>query len=408
MEYQQKLLIIIAVLMVAVIYFAFTSPSPAPQVPANESNGTELLLLKGANFGKGLTDYVYSYYEVSDGYKTTYTMAVNGERRMIEILNPLSTKKVYLLPNETVLCIRYPVNETCSSIHNDSELANYVSFVQTKFFNDTLIDRSVSNLKFLMERDYLRVEPEAGQKTVAGKACSNVSYVIDYTTITLDEAARFGIGSDSPRLFRLSACIDNETGQQYESTLAYADNKGMNHSRVISYAGFREGSNPIELPANITPGTAVQALRKEREQQVNLVACFTDKRDAEREGCVSDLALVLKRKDLCELAGSLRNRCLVRLVPLLKDQTICGSITDAGFKDDCYIELAGAYKDASYCANVKDEAKAGMCEEVAVPDTKPDTNYDIEDLVDQIDKVPDNESGISVTTNTSGTNDSTG
>jgi hypothetical protein len=104
----------------------------------------------------------------------------------------------------------------------------------------------------------------------------------------------------------------------------------------------------------------------------------------------------MKNEELCSLAGSRKDRCLVSLVPVLEDEMLCTKITDAGYKDDCYIELAGAFKDDSYCANVMNTSKSDLCEEAATPpppknESKDDFEFDIDSFMDMVDGSGDNE-----------------
>ncbi|MFN7991844.1 MAG: hypothetical protein U0R44_06855 [Candidatus Micrarchaeia archaeon] len=384
MEYQKIMLLIVGLLVVVAVYLAVTSPAPVKRAP--DSGPAQELLLKSAGFGKGLGGYTYAYSEVSDGYKTSYVIQKDAGLRLARIQNPLSQKGVYLLQNDTILCISYPTDQVCGSIYGNADLQNYVSFVDTKFFNDTLIDRSTVNVMFLVKRGYLKLDPNITDRAINGKACRQISYVIDYSNISLDEAARFSIGSDSPKTFYLTNCIDNESGLSYENTLKYADKAGNQHERVVTVASFSSTAPQIQLPAN-TSGDPVKILTHEREAQVVLARCFTDKAGAEQEKCISDLALNLHRKDLCEMTGSRKDRCLVSLVPLTKDITICGAVSDPSFRDDCFIELAGAYKDSSYCSSVKDQAKLQSCTDAAKPkETGNKTSVDVNKLLDSVDK----------------------
>lgn len=401
MEYHQKLLLVTAVLVATALFILFSaSPPPSPQ----SSEEAEALLLKSAGFGKGLETYTYSYSDVSDGYKTTYTLMKSGGAGFIEIRNPLSTKRVYLLQNDTIFCIQYPSNETCSSVANNTEMGNYVSFVQSKFFNDTNILKAESAMKELIDRGYLIAEPQITNKTVGTVSCSQVVYVIDYSNVTVDEAARYGIGTQSPKRYSLYRCMDAESGLAYETGLSYTD-KGIEHVKVTAVSAFRKDASAITPPSDLT-GDAVGTFRKEREQQVKLATCHTDKQGEERDKCISDIAFGLKRKDICELAGSKRDTCLLSVVSLTKDSTICQAISDSATRDSCYIELAGAYKDASYCAKVMDATKAQACQDAAKETAKPTTegnetastgnststtgnagsNVDIEHFLDVIDK----------------------
>lgn len=360
MEYRHWLLLVTAVLAVVAFYIVFTTETAQPSADSSAANA---LLIKSAGFGRGLKDYVFSYTELADGYKTTYVLIRSGNSSLVEIQNPLSMKRVYLLPNDTILCIKYPINETCSRITNNPELQNYINFVKSKFFNDTLIDRAVDNMEELIRKGYLITKPQIENVTSGLNPCSRVNYIIDYSNITVEEAARYGIGPQSPKLYRLSRCIEPQSGLPYETTLDYND-KGLNHTKVTRVILFRNVTAPIEAPTT-SNGNAVEIFEKEREQQVKLATCHTDKSGEEREKCVADIALNLRRKDICELAGARRDRCLVAIVPLTKDQTICMAVANASFRDDCYIELAGAYKDIVYCNKVVNTSKLEFCERIA-------------------------------------------
>jgi putative hemolysin len=81
----------------------------------------------------------------------------------------------------------------------------------------------------------------------------------------------------------------------------------------------------------------------------------------ERERCIATKALDLTNTRLCELSGTRRDRCLVSIVALKLNESICTQIRDLSFKDDCYIEMAGGKKDAGYCANILDASKKEFC-----------------------------------------------
>ncbi len=372
MDYQKTILLITGLLVVVAIYIAITAGTPPANVPQNTSEA-QALLLKSSGFGKGLADYTDSYSQVSDGYKVTYTLVQGGGVRLAQVQNPLSLIKVYMLQNDTLLCVTYPMNESevCSSVKDNPDMANYVSFMQSKFYNDTYILQATANVQYLIDKGYLTMVPGVTESSVGSNPCRLINYTIDYRNLTLDEAAKFSIGSSSPKLFYLSSCIDNATGLPYLSTLSYQDNQGVSHNSSVTVLSFRNSANPIMVPQNET-GDAVGILSAEKEQQINLASCFTNKTGADREKCVSDLSLNLHRKDLCDLAGSRRDRCLVQLVPLTKDQTICAAISDPSFKDDCFVELAGAYKDSSWCAQIVDTTKLPECQDAAKP--KNETN----------------------------------
>ncbi len=365
MGYQQKtLLIIITALVALALYFALSAEVEEP-LPA-EATEAKALLMKGIEFGKGQENYVYSYNKIADGYKTTYVLTRNGDEGVVEVQNPLSLKRVYFLTNDTILCISYPTEETCSSVKDDARMENYLSSLEAEFFDDSRIDRNKADMEYLLERGYVKLEPETRNKTLGNTVCTEITYSIDYQNVSLSEAARFGISSSSPRLFMRTMCVNNETGFRNEETLNYSF-EGMMHTYKSQLLSFKAGSaGTITPPENLSEG-AVDVLFQERTQQLKLAECFTNKEGEEREKCVSTIALQLRRKDICEMAGARRDRCMVSIIPVTKDETICTAITDPSYKDDCYIELAGAYRNSTYCSNIQNASKLAYCMEVATP-----------------------------------------
>jgi len=413
MDYPEKILLAVTVMLMALAaYLALTgglTPSPS-------SEEAKALMMKGLEFGAQQTNYIYSFMDVSDGYKTTYTLTKNANERRVDLQNPLSSKSAYFLANDTVLCIRYPPteNEVCSSVQNDSDLTNYMNSLQSNFFNDSVIQRSKQDMAGLLEGGYLKIEPGINSKTVQGKDCKEVSYTIDYSNISVTEAARLGIGPDSPKIFHLTMCIGNDTGYRYERTLQYEYN-GITHTASTTLLSFRPGvAGALTPPANLTPDVKSVLLR-EKEQQIKLALCHTEKQGVERDSCVSNIALNLHRKDICEIAGSWRDRCLVAIVPLTKDTTICLAVSSQNYKDDCYTELAGAYKNSTYCSMIQNTSKIDYCREVAAPvipepqegqtpanetASTSDGSSTVNEFMDYLDKLDSNE--------TNSTNDTAG
>ncbi|NYZ74067.1 hypothetical protein H0O00_02910 [Candidatus Micrarchaeota archaeon] len=362
MEYQHKLLLLAALLVVVALYVVATM---APQQPEQADTSKEqALLLKSAGFGKGLGDYTYSYSETTNGYKTTYSLVNAGDSGIVEIGNPLSTKRIYLLPNDTILCIKYPIEESCSSIQQNTEMQNYISFARSKLFNDTNIAKAETDMQILLNRGYLHLDGGMEDVVVGTTTCRQVTYTIDYSNATVDDAARYGIGAASPKVYRITRCIEPESGLAYQTTMTYNDK--INNTRTTRVVSFKESAASITPPANLS-GDAVEVFRKERADWLELALCYTDIQGDDRDKCLSGIALNLHRKDLCELAGGRNDMCLLSIVPYTKDETICLAISDSAYKDNCYGVLADVYKDSSYCANIQDSAKKEMCMEVAAP-----------------------------------------
>ncbi|HSB47526.1 MAG TPA: hypothetical protein VLD37_05920 [Candidatus Bilamarchaeum sp.] len=407
MDYQQKMLLVCGLLIALALYFALTS---AP-VPARDTSAAEELLMRAAAFGKGAGDYTYSYSEVSDGYKSTYTLVKNGNDSFAALETPLSYKKVYFYYNDTILCLKETGNETCGSVAGLPQLDNYIAFFRSRFFSDSVIDRDKNNLKYMVERGYAKLSPDIADSSSSGRPCSRISYTINFTNLSIDEAARFGIGSSAPREFLWTMCVDNQTGIPYEKAFNYTFN-GTLHTYRYTLAAYKDSASAIVRPENISTGQTngiLDKLYKGREQEIKLASCYTDTQGEDRERCIAVMALDIKRKDLCELAGARRDRCLVSLVPEIKDPALCPAVGDPSFRDDCYIELAGALKDKTYCDYITDATKKQKCMEVSAPgQAKPSENttnktstFDPLKFMQDIDKYGENKTNSTTPANSS-------
>jgi len=365
MEYQQKILLAVtALLVVFAIYIAFTTVPVKPP----DTTGARNLLAKAVVFGMGEKEYAYTFSEDSNGYRTTYSLVKGPDDMMMTVQNPLSVKRAFFLRNDTILCVRYPAsaNETCGSVQGSDTVANYMSSLKYKFLNDTITQRNEMDMNYLLKKGYIQLDTAVTKTAVNGKGCSEITYSLDMSNVSVDEAARFGVGPTTPRSFSWMMCIDNGTGILYAKEFNYTY-KGMDYRTTIQTISFKAGSAPAIVPPAAIDGDPVTKLFQEREQQVKLASCFTDHSGDDRDKCAADIALTLRRSDICSLAGVRKDRCLVSLVPSTKDQGTCTVISDPSYKDDCYIELAGAYKDKAYCANVKNQSKIASCEAAAKP-----------------------------------------
>lgn len=377
MENKLVLLLVLGLVVIAV-YLAATAPATNLDVDDNESNSKAVdLLLKGLSFGKGIANYNYSYLEISNDYELTYKIEVKDDIKSITVQNPISNKTVFFLSNDTILCIDYDVS-VCSTVKNLSELKNYIESLEVKIINDDRIDNDKSSMAYMIANNLAIIDPE----TIEKGDCTEVKYLLNFSNISLDQAAKFRISSTSPKIFKWSMCIDNLTGQIKEKSFSY-EYQGINNTYQYKLINFNTKIDSIIVPQNLTTG-AIVTLSKEREQSVKIATCFAEKQGKEREKCISDRALVMKEPKICELAGLRRDQCLVSLIPKIEDRSICTLVHNSTFKDDCYIELSGKYKNDSYCININELEKRDFCTEIANRnETKVDKN--ITDILNCID-----------------------
>jgi len=361
--------IALGVLFIALLVI-YPVPGPAPGEPQPTQDTTkaaEGLYMKALSFGERAGGYVYSYTEYSDGFPENYTITYDGQNASVEIVSALSDKLAYFLENDTILCVAMAGNETCASVKGENTTAGYLASLRSRLFSDGAISAARLDAEYRINRSLQVFSPAiAANALPGGKECSGINYTIDYSGATLAELNRFGIGTGSPSLFHVSECIDNQTGQIYEYDYDYMF-QGRRHTYGFSLIKSDFKSLPeISAPADIS-GDVLDPAYQESAYRSGLAKCYQNQDGDDKDKCVAALALQLRSTELCSLAGARQDRCLVSLMPYLKDPAICLAVVSAEFRDDCYIELGGAFKNATWCDNVTDGTKRSYCAQVSSP-----------------------------------------
>ena len=361
MDTQEKILLtILVVLAVVAVYITFVQP------PQPEGAHAEELLKTAIEVGKGHDEYLYSYRETSNGYAVEYVLFVKGGEKMIEVKNPLSTKRVYLLENDTILCASFMNVESCSSMKNNTEsyVLDYFAYLESKLFDDQKMEDESERLSYFIEKGYLTLLPDTPEKTVNGRTCEELSYTIDYTDMTVSEASRYGVSPSSPRIFNWKLCVDETTGLAYSKYFNYTHTGKEYDWNFLLLEADWDPADEITAPENLTDDLAYYILVEESNWQSELQLCLSYS-EKNKEKCIHDLALILKMKSLCDMTGERRDMCLVGVAGLTLDEAICPEIEEVSFRDDCYIEMAGGKKESGYCSMLENVSKMEYCMNVS-------------------------------------------
>ena len=325
------------------------------------------LYMKAIALGENSTQYEYAYSEASNGYPEEYLLMSDGQKAYVKVVSPVSTKKIYLLENDTILCIRLlDQNESCESVENSTITQSYISGIEARLFSKGKIALARSDAQYRIDNGFQNFSDDITARTLqGGEECIEVKHAIDYSNASMQEMSRFGLVSGSPMRFDITTCIDNQTGEMYENRFGYMfSGKKQSHSFRLISSDF-SSSQKIIAPAEVAGG-AVDSLILESSYRLSLINCYLQP-GSEQERCIATEALRLRYAGLCKYSGARTDRCLVSIVPLTKDISICSQVKSQDFLDDCHIELAGAYKDSAYCDLVSDKAKKGFCMNISEP-----------------------------------------
>ncbi len=377
---------IIGIFLVAIfLIFVFsktptTKPKGEANATANISSVAKDLYLESLVANKGLDTYTYSYYEDLNGYLTKITLLKGKAKSKVSWEIPLSKRSVYFLENSTILCIAIKnQSEKCAYAENTTNVNDFVGKMNGFFFDDLKMLDEVENMAFLIENGFLTFEGIDEKNHTLG-VCKNIKFKINYdlTKLTVDEAARLGLGAGSPTSFDSSFCVDGKNKQIYEKHFEYiyGGRPVYTDFNLLSYSLEKEPE--IELPLNVSNKLASTIIVEEEEAVSEFLRCYKKIDEKERETCIYSYAIYNMGVDACIYAGSKKDLCFLNVAVVKKDANVCPSIASADYKDDCYIEVAGLMKDQSLCSLVADQTKAAKCNEVATSEkevTMPSTRY---------------------------------
>ncbi len=368
-------IVITILLIIGGVVFLTQNKEMSGEVEQPDNREYLQLIRDSLELGKDSEQYTYRFVEDFNGFETEYEIIKNGERTQINIINPLSSQQIYLFPNETIFCIQFKENEACSNITENEDMQLYLDRVTGRIITDDRINKDLRDFDYMVNKEYLTLI-EVQEK----EECTEIKYKIDFANITLTEAARFGIGGDSPKQFEWIHCIDSEKKPLWKE-LRYNSKSG---ETVFKYRleEFKKSAPTLRLPENISAG-AVGHFRDERSLISTVGRCYNEAED--KEDCVRDEAIIQKEPLLCSLAGDLKDACYVAMVPVMKNpEPLCDKVESKEMKEACYVELAGALKDNKYCMQITDSEKKELCEQAAQEEEKPEINP--EELLQQVEE----------------------
>lgn len=359
--------VIWVVLAVVVLLAAFFMNQPGTTHTTNpEISKIQSMFLDALVKGQTAGNYYYQYSEVINGYKIETTLIRNDSERYLGQTNVLFSKKAYFLGNQTIICSKALFKkEGCVVPENDSAVNQHVDSLRSLFSNFENPEKIRNDVQFLINKGVVVFDPETSDKTVANVSCTQIKYVLDYSNLTLSDAAALGIGQNSPKVFHATACI-SEDGVIYEKSFLYTFN-GKEQDQLWQLEKVQLNSDQIIADLeNITENvSAYNLLSLESDLNSQLSNCYNGYTGVERDKCLSTMAVSMDYPPLCSSAGTRSDSCYLNLVSLHKDVSLCTQISGVASKDDCYIEIAGFLKTPEQCSNVANETKKAYCMNVS-------------------------------------------
>jgi len=326
----------------------------------------EKLFFEAMDLPLNYNEYTFAYNEnASNGYTTSVYITSSEEGSYVKKEDAIFIRELFLGDNQTVLCLETVNRNLCTEVEQNSTFNPYVYVLSELIYSPESIEQSKKNNEFLIEHGALTFGPQMQPKTYNGHTCTEITYTLDYSKLTVEEMRILGMDPDTPEVllskeYNFTLCIDPETKDVWHKSLDYS-NFGTPESTESTTASIEWGvSDPVEVPTDlVTEEEMVEFYQALKTSQVNYANCLVSE---EFVMCIRSEAIYTLNENLCKLIqnSSERDLCYVN-VALQKGSSILCEEVSPQTQDDCYMEFAWKYKKAAYCDKITNTTKQGEC-----------------------------------------------
>lgn len=343
------------------------------------------------------SEYTYAYEDVaSNGYTSSVFLTSSANYSYVRKDDAIFTRELFVSGNSTILCLENVNRRLCSEVSQNSTFGPYAYSLETLLFNRETIEKTEENNEKLVQYGAIVFGEEVTDSSYNGRECSEISYTLDYSKLTVEQMWDLGLSPDSPEVliskqFNFTLCIDPDSGDVLHRLLSYYA-LGEPHSTESSTVQILWGTpSAVEFPSELGSGEEMDTfLSALSMSQYNYRVCLAQE---EVDGCIRTEAILSRNERLCELVqnSTMRDICYVN-VGLEKGNSLLCEEVGAGNRDACFMEFAWKYNNASFCESVSAGAKQ-ECFELVSADSGEDANATLPAEPGEQEAPPEGENG---------------
>ncbi len=367
---------ILAVVLVAlgIFYFAGAAKGGAPTGGAvtpvsnqtQQASAEQTLFFDAIRVPANYQEYSYSYTEkASSGYYDDVLLVNKPGLSYAKKEDAIVTRQIFIVDNTTTLCMGNINREVCSTPPNNSTLGQYAYKLSALLFNPKAVEANYQMNQKLIAFGALKMNPGIQEKEYDGRKCSQISYVIDYTKLTIEQLISLGMDTSSAELliskqYNFTLCIDPQTKDVVYKRLDYMDLGKPAYTEYYTLQSEWGTSTPVSMPSEIVNDTEMLMFYEAvKMSEQNFVACLSDN---DTDSCLRAEAISSRNEKICEYINGtdMKDSCYVNIGLANKDTSICLEVTPA-YTDDCYMEFAWKYLNTSYCDMMSAPEKKSNC-----------------------------------------------
>lgn len=330
-----------------------------------ETGGAERIFLAALEKRANYSIYTYEENVSAEGdYPFTSRMVEGAGFALVKSKNALFEKSAYFNSTADVFCVSFGGKTDCSFVSANSTLRLATEPMRSLLFSKSA-KKDFEMKKLYVNKSIIKFLGEPQNATMRGKECQDVKFTLDYSKLTLQDLNDIGMSPGDPMLlyFRnhtLEYCIDNESNiLRVKWTYYYLGEKRASETTLAEAKWGSASPSEFGFPALANESETENLYLDALSARKSLLACAQNQ--STKDGCIRTYAVQNSAPDICLLAGTLKDKCILTLAPGMLRTDLCGKVDNSSLRDDCWTEMAARKNDSSLCANVADAAKKGYC-----------------------------------------------
>ncbi len=321
-------------------------------------------LEKPTEYANGI--YTYEYVDSYDGYPISTRMVHSTEFALVKVTSPVFEKAIYMDRDlgMNALCVRFNNNESCAEVSRNSTLAPaFESMKKALFTNRALGD--AERMEIYIGRGAVKFAEKTERRSEGEKECSAVKYVLDYSLLTFADLEKLGMSPSDPALlysknYSIEYCIDNESNILFiKMDYTFLGQEKRTETKVIASDWGVANRSEFKFPQTANESETESLFLNAISAEKSVLAC--SKNLTTKDSCIRTYAVQNSAPDLCLLAGTAKDKCILLIAPRKLRADLCGKVDNSPLRDDCWIEIAARTNESILCANISDGEKNAYC-----------------------------------------------
>ena len=373
-EYDAKtvaLAVVVAVVVLAgaAYYAGLFKLSPVVQ-PASQTpnlNASDVRLFLSAMQTEASLRQIHTLYtDTNDGASTVYEVAANQTDAWVKVGSDSGLIQGYFGADNSsyVVCLTFENKSECAKTGTDPNLAGIATNLKSILPDNQGLAASAQVDRALIAAGAMKFSGTVENDSINGFDTQKVSYVLDFSNLTVQELRGLGISPSDPAASSVtdrSIWIDRQSGLLIKSVATYLSG-GAAHSFERNVASIETSKAVVpEKPEGlVSASTFSQFYQNAVNEYTQMSDCFVNNK-SDVASCLKGVASENGDFRVCRLISdeTQRGQCMLVVAQTTADAGPC--LLAGPLADDCYIAVVGQTGNGDLCNNIQNSSLLQTC-----------------------------------------------